>query len=87
MIYVQGELRAHAFINNEGKAVPSLTIYGNNLFLLGNPYNFSNFEEVDGYNKYSKVMENIPERKKKAPLPEDSEDPEDFFGKNGEYPF
>ena len=87
MIYVQGELRVSAFIDSDGKARPSLTIYGNNLYLLGDPFDLTEKEKEVGYvSRYDQKMETLPEiEDSKTPPPEDEGD--DFFGKNGEYPF
>lgn len=88
MIYVQGRLRARAYIDKEGRPKPSLSIYGNNVYLLGDPYNFTNFEETPGGEKYEKGMGILPEvAYAVSTKDEEEEDPEDFFGKNGEYPF
>lgn len=85
MVYIQGRLRVRAYIDKEGKPKPSLNIYGNNVYLLGDPYNFTNFEEIPGGEKYEKEMGILPEAARTQPIEED--EPENYFGRNGEYPF
>lgn len=91
LIYVQGELRVRAYINKEGKATPALTIYGNNIFLIGTPEQLTEKQKEVGYvSRYERETDTLPKslvESNNSSEPQEEDDDDGFFGTNDEYPF